>query len=146
VGAADLRAWTVSAGDLRATVATRSDAAVAGAELVPIAGMNASYLRLVDADGWAAAGALRPELVAARLGGGAIRVAVPAQSVLVAWRVGDPAIDTVMAVGVRELFEQQPGPVSPKIHTWDAGRWTPFGEAVPKEPVAAPVPSPPAPR
>lgn len=128
----DLAAWGADAAGLRATLAEPAAERVRAAELAPIEGMSTSYLRLVDGDGWAAAGLLRPELVAERLGGGPVRVALPAESVLVAWKVQGDEVDKVMAVGVRELYEGTPGAVSPKIVTWDAGKWIPFGEARPR--------------
>jgi hypothetical protein len=131
---ADLFSWGVDAAGLRSAVVAQAEAKVRAAEQVPIGGMEGSYLRLVDPDGWAAAGILRPDVLAERLGGVPIRVAVPAESVLVAWKVQGEEVDKVMAVGVRELYEQTPGPVSPKIHTWENGRWTPYGEARPVEP------------
>jgi hypothetical protein len=36
-----------------------------------------------------------------------------------------------MAVGVRELYDEQDGSVSPYIFAWDGKKWTPFGEAKP---------------
>ena len=43
-------------------------AKVAAASWVPVEGTTDRYLRLVDGDGWAAAGLLVPDAVAARLG------------------------------------------------------------------------------
>jgi hypothetical protein len=136
----DLQAWGVDEPALKAAATAGAEAKIRAAELVPIGGTKASYLRLVDGDGWAAAALLRPDIVAERLGGGPIRVAVPADSVVVAWKVQGDDIDRIMAVGVRELYDQTKGPVSPKIETWDGAKWEPFGEAHPTAPPAPPAP------
>jgi hypothetical protein len=130
----DLATWGVDEPGLRAAVTPLAEAHLSAAELVPIGGTAASYLRLVDGDGWAAAGLLRPDLLVQKLGGGPIRVAVPAESVLVAWKAQGEDVDRIMAVGVRELFDTTKNPVSPKVETWDGLKWEPFGEARPTEP------------
>ncbi|MEQ1566599.1 MAG: hypothetical protein ABMA64_13235 [Myxococcota bacterium] len=130
----DLGAWAADAPALRERVASAAGEWVARAELVPIAGTPHQYLRLVDGDGWTAAGLLRPELAAERLGGGPIRMAYPAETVWIAWRAGDDELDRIMAIGVRELYDATAGSVSPRIVTWDPSApapWKPFGQAVP---------------
>ena len=94
--------------------------------------MTASYLKLVDGDGWAAAGALRPDLLAEKVGGLPLRMAMPAEGVLLAWKGGEAEVDRVMAVGVKEMYDQLPGAVSPRIVTWDGAKLAPYGQAVPK--------------
>lgn len=135
VGESDLRAWRTNVAALEAQVAAHAGPKLQAAELVPIEGMNTTYLRLVDGDGWAAAGLLHPELLAERLGGLPIRVAVPNDTVLVAWKAQGKDVDQVMAVGVRELYDQQSGGVSPQIRQWDGESWLPFGQALPVGPV-----------
>jgi hypothetical protein len=138
----DLERWGIGLPAARASLAEAARTHVESAPLVPIEGMAAKYLRLADGDGWAAAGLLRPDLLAERLGGLPLRVAIPSQGVMVAWRAQGPEVDKVMAVGVRELFEQQPQPVTPKVYQWDGARWAPFGEAVPDGGGAKPAPAP----
>jgi hypothetical protein len=133
VTASDAASWKTDAKALRALLQEQAPAHAQAAEMVPVQGMNASYLRLVDGDGWAAALALRPELLAERLGGLPVRVAMPAEGVLVAWKVGAPELDQVMAVGVREMYEQMSGAVSPRVVTWDGKKYTPFGQAIPRK-------------
>jgi hypothetical protein len=127
----DAAKWSLPPDALARAVARRAPEHLRDAEMVQVEGMEARYLRLVDGDGWAAAGLLRPGGLSERLGGLPIRVAVPADSVLLAWRAGDADLDRVMAIGVRELYDATPGPVTPKVFTWDGDRWTPFGEAAP---------------
>ncbi len=132
--ASDLAAWQVPITDLHTSVGRHAAEHVARAELVPIEGTEASWLRLLDGDGWAAAGLFRPDLVADRLGGLPVRVAVPVEGALVAWRAQGEEIDRIMAVGVREIFEKGPAEVSPRIWSWDGKMWLPYGEAVPAKP------------
>lgn len=122
---------------LRAQVA--AGASVSGAESVAISGMTSSYLRLTGAERVSAV-ALRPDLLAERLGGLPIRVALPSDGLLVAWRVGPADLDRVMAIGVAELYAQLPSKLSSKIVTWDGLRWTSFGAAVPSTPPGEPPP------
>jgi hypothetical protein len=145
VTTADLSAWSTDTAVLR-TLVTEAAAKRLGAlqEMVPIVGMkDARYLRLRDGDGWAAAGVLLPQTLEA-LVGRPLRIAVPSEGVLVAWKGGNPAIDQVMAVGTREIFDAAEEPsVSPMAHGWEEGRFKPFGEAKPQsdEPEPA-VPTP----
>lgn len=134
----DLAGWGVDLPSLHAAVADASKVSIGAAELVGVEGMDARYLRLVDGDGWAAVGFLHPEGVAQKLGGVPIRVAVPAEGVLVAWRPDGLDLDRVMSVGVRELFDAQPGGVTPVVMQWDGRAWLPFGQATPKVPEAPP--------
>jgi hypothetical protein len=132
VTATDATRWGTTAHELVRVLSDAAGAKLATAELLPVDGLDARYLRLVDGDGWAAAGALRPELLAQRLGGLPVHVAMPADSVLIAWRAGDAELERVMAVGVREWFDQTAGRVSPKVHEWDGLEWRPYGEAQPR--------------
>jgi hypothetical protein len=129
----DLRRWGLATGDLRTTLIPEALRRIETAERIAIEGTSASYLRLVDGDGWAAAAVLAPGAIAARLGAesGSVRVAFPAETVFVAWRSGDADLDRIMAVGVRELYDAQPASVSPGVFTWDGRVFTSFGEAVP---------------
>lgn len=133
--ASDLRTWSTDPITVLHQVAEQAPAALQRAELVPIEGTGERYLRLVDPD-WAVAGFLRPDLLTARLGGGAIRVAVPEDRVLLAWKVTDPAgaseLDRMMAVGVHEWWSRGASPVSPRVFTWSGTEWTTFGQAVPR--------------
>lgn len=132
---ADLAAWSVSRAELRATMEARAAATVAGPPpQVPIQGLAASYLQDADADGWSAAWLLRPEALSRALGVPPLLAAAPSDGVVVAWRPDGGPVDRVMAVGVREMFDQQRGGVSPVIHLWDGSRWSRFGQAIPPPP------------
>ena len=134
---ADLVAWGATVEQVRDAVERRAQRVVAGARLVAVDGLPHRYLQIADGDGWAAAGVLLPGALAERLGGGPVRVAVPAQGVLVAYRAAGVDLDRVMAVGVREIYAEQPQAVSPTVHEWTGEAWRTFGEAVPKEPPQA---------
>lgn len=127
----DLEAWRVTVAELRSVVARRAVAEVGRAESVPVVGTPHRYLRATDEQGWAAAAVLAPQAVVERLGG-AFRLAVPAQGLVVAYRLDGADLDRIMAVGVRELYESQPRSITPSLFTWESGGWRGFGEAVPR--------------
>lgn len=135
---ADLKAWSTTTADLGAAVAgSAAKVLTERVEKVPVDGSEATYLRLRDGDGWAASGVLAPHVLAKRLGVPYL-AAIPAEGVFVAWKHGTPELDHIMAVGVREMHDEQDGGVSPYIYAWDGAKWTPFGEAKPS--VATPEP------
>jgi hypothetical protein len=134
VTTADLQRWSTDLPQLRAALSAEARAKVAAASLVPVEGALQTYLRLVDGDGWAAAGLLVPDAVATRLGGAPVRISVPAEGILLAWKPAGPDLDRILAVGARELYDTQQGSVSPAIFTWDGRTWAPFGEAIPTSP------------
>lgn len=131
VDAADLPKWDVTTGALRAHVTAAAEAQLEAAEWVPVAEMEARYLRHVDGDGWAVSGLLAPHALATRLGAESLRAAIPAQGVLLAWAPGSTDLEKVMAVGAREVFDGQSDRITPKVYQWDGTAWLPFGEAVP---------------
>jgi len=133
VDASDLARWQETTASLRAHVVARSAEQVNEAPLVGVRGLAARYVQHASGEGWAVAGLLAPEALAARAGGRPVRAALPGQDVLVAWAAGTPELDKVMAVGVRELFDKRPRPLTPRVFQWDGGAWLPFGEAVPAE-------------
>lgn len=134
VTAADLSAWKTDLDGLRAAVVGPAQQALSGIEQKPVEGMEGTFLQLRDGDGWAVALVLHSELVRARLGGGAVRIGVPAEGMALAWAPATPELDHVMAVGVREIYEAQPGGVTPVVLTWDGTRFAPLMEARPKAP------------
>lgn len=130
VHTADLGRWNVTVEQLRQEMGHRAMSHLSEAEWRPVEGTSERYLQLIDGDGWSAAGVLVPSALVAKLGHASIRVAVPAQGVLVAYPAGSAELDRIMAVGVRELFDQQRQAVSPMVFAWDAGVWRAFGQAV----------------
>jgi hypothetical protein len=139
VTTADLTRWKLTIDGLRTDVAAAAAKEVALlAQVKPVVDLPATYLEIVDGEGWAAAGLLAPDALAARLGGPPIAVAVPAETVLLAWKPGDDKIDLAMAVGVHELFTGQADPVTEVIHAWDGAKWSAYAVATPH--VAAPGP------
>ena len=128
----DVAALRGGADGLRSRVDVEAAAVVGRAAWVRVGGMAHRYLSLTTPDGWAVAGLLRPDVLSKRLGGVPIRVAMPAQGLLVAWKPSCFELDRVMAVGVRELYEEQPRRLSPKVFQWDGTSWSAFGQAVPR--------------
>lgn len=130
----DLARWQATSEELRAAVTERSLARLESLETVAIEGMNATYRRLADGDGWAAAAVLHPAEVAGRLGAETVLFAAPTDQVVLAWAGGDPDTDKVIAVGVRELYDGEQGlSVTPVVQAWSDGSWRAFGEAKPAD-------------
>ncbi len=130
---ADLAKWKWDLPELRRRVteaARQHDTSLPNPAAVP--GLDgATYWIASGGDGWATAALLDPVALAERLGGGPFLVAVPLETVLIAWKPGNADLDRVIAVGVREMYDGQEGPVSAVIHLWDGERFTAFGEAKP---------------
>jgi len=128
VTASDLAAWDLTMEQAVAAVRAAAAPRLGELETVAIEGMQASYVRLVDGEGWAAALALHPEQVADALGPDA-RIAFPAGTVAVAWAAAAPEVDKAMAVGVVELADEQPGAVSHTVFRWSGEELVPYAEA-----------------
>lgn len=142
----DLTKWGVDVEALRRTVTDRAKAALASQPTkTPVPGTDKSYWVSAEGDGWASAGILLPMVLADKLGG-PFYVAVPTDKVLLAWRPGDPDLDTIVAVGVKEMYTAAEWPVTPVVHQWTGTGWIAFVEAVakPVEPGGEPtlVPKP----
>lgn len=139
VTTADLASWGVDAAELRREVTTRARAALAAnpPALTPIEGTGKSYWLAASGDGWAAAGILAPEVVVALVGGSFLAVA-PVDGAVMYWRPGDRDLDTIVAVGAKEMYERADWPVSPVVYQWTGQTWAPFVEAMPSEEPALP--------
>lgn len=128
----DLTKWGVDLPALRTTVAARAKAALANQPAkTAVPGTDKSYWVSAEGDGWAAAGVLLPEVLADKLGG-PFYVAVPTDKVLLAWRPGDSELDTIVAVGAKEMYDAAEWPVTAVVHQWTGTGWVAFVEAVPK--------------
>ena len=139
----DLEREGLTTAALRERIVRRGEPVLGSLEQVGVDGMAHQYWQIRDGDGWGVWGALKPAALARAMGSkGGIHVAIPSQGVLLAWPVGSPELDHVMAVGVREMYDQQADPVSAVVHTWDGSAWTILGEAKPAELVAPASPSP----
>lgn len=127
VGANDLLRWDVSRDEFLETMRGRAGEALAVSPQSPEPGL--SYW-VGSGERWEMAGLLRPDaLVRGTVESGAIRVAVPLETTLIAWRPGSEERDQILAVGAAEMSRTQEGSVSPLVLAWD-GRWTVFGQAV----------------
>lgn len=80
-------------------------------------------------DGYDMAAFLHPEQLAAALGTPAPIVAVPGEGFLMAWAPGDEELDTVMAVGIKQMHSRAARPVSDKLYRYQEGEWVVWGEA-----------------
>ncbi len=136
---ADLTAWGSTVEALREHVTNTSRDRAMRPETLPIDGMNRSYARWVDGEGWAVAPLLWAQEIGKQLGPDA-RFAVPAGTVALAWAAGDGDVDKALAVGVVELAEEQPGEVSRVVFRLDGERLVPFAEATPSAPAPSEAP------
>ena len=127
---AELAAWSTTVKALRDHVTEVSRTRALKPEMLPIDGMEASYHRWVDGEGWAVAPLLWAPEVGKLLGPDA-RFAIPAGTVALAWSAGDGDVDKALAVGVVELAEEQPGEVSRVVFRLDGDTLVPFAEATP---------------
>jgi hypothetical protein len=71
------------------------------------------YWLATHSDGGAESILFRPELLS--IVGARPAVAVPERGVLVVWNRGDAELDRIMAVGVRQMYENSDQPVSSKV-------------------------------
>lgn len=99
-------------------------------ERVEVEGMEADYRRVRDVRGRAVLAVLAPEVLAEDVGL-PLAMAIPSTGVVLAWKGGNPELDKVMAVGVKELHDQAKDRVSAEVWAWDGERWFPFAEATP---------------
>jgi hypothetical protein len=90
--------------------------------------MDRRYWLAADGSGWAAAALVCPTALRELLGGAEVRLAAPNYDVVVAWAAGDYDFDLVMAVGVRDMYEQQPLPMSPTVLSWTGARWAAWAD------------------
>lgn len=139
----DLGSWQV---DLAALEAVALEAAVAGVtptrpQPVQVEGDTREYLLSAEGDGLDQAGLFDPVALQARFGGGDFAVGIPARGVLIAFPRGDRELETIVAVGIRRLWETVDEPITPKIYTWSGEAWVVWGQATPGG-GEAPAPSP----
>jgi len=129
----DLIRWKETPESLKAEMVRRS-APFATSQLhtTSVSNMSAQYTFASNADGWGAAVLLHPDAVVAQSGGLLTLFAAPSYGVVLVWKGGNPELDKVMAVGVKEIYEQRSGSVSAVIHRWTGDEWRPYGEAVPR--------------
>lgn len=100
--------------------------------LVPITNTSYTYWLSTGPRGQGAQALYYPAQLMAALSTTQLTVATPNQHIVVAWAGGDATLDRMMLVGVREMYDNQPNPVSPKALRWIDGKWVEFGAAVPR--------------
>jgi hypothetical protein len=130
---ADLVAWEVElaaleAGALQAVSAGLSDERP---QPVRIEGDSRSYLLSAEGDGLDQAGLFHPGALQARFEGQPFAVGIPARGVLIAFPLGDRELETIVAVGIRRLWESVEEPISPAVYSWDGQGWMVWGQATP---------------
>jgi hypothetical protein len=144
----DLGSWQV---DLAVVEAQALAAVVAGVsdtrpQSVQVEGDTRSYLLSAEGDGLDQAGLFAPAALQARFDGQPFAVGIPARGVLIAFPLGDRELETIVAVGVRRLWETVEEPITPKIYTWSGEGWGVWGQATPGgagKPASDPLARPP---
>jgi len=129
----DLSTWQV---DLAAVEASAMVGVAAGLDpqrpqVVQVEGDARSYLLSAEGDGLDQAGLFEPSTLQARFVGQAFAVGVPARGVLIAFPLGDRELETIVAVGIRRLWETVEEPITPKVYTWNSEAWVVWGQASP---------------
>jgi hypothetical protein len=133
VTTADATRWGTDVAGLRAWAAERALQVLATQpDRMQVTDSTQSYWVAAEGDGWSAAVLLQPVALAEKIGSPAIHVAAPMDGVVLAWPGGDAALDTIVAVGVREMYDQGKQPISPVIFEWTGTRWREFAEAKPR--------------
>ncbi len=131
---ADLDAWQA---DL-AVVETSALAGVAAGlsperpQVVQVEGDSRSYLLSAEGDGLDQAALFEPAALQARFDGQPFAVGVPARGVLIAFPLGDRELETIVAVGIRRLWESVEDPITPAAYTWNGASWVVWGQAKPE--------------
>ena len=97
---------------------------------IEITGMSEQYWVETNQDGWSGATLFRPDVFSQIIGEGTVLAAVPAHGIVLYWRGGQPEVDKIVAVGVREIYASRQGAVSPVVFRWTGEDWVPFSEAV----------------
>ncbi|MEO0606429.1 MAG: hypothetical protein AAF211_33690 [Myxococcota bacterium] len=127
--------WGVTAEILQSRIESNCVESVKRAVVRTVQGGTSRYLALTDGDGWAVMGLLCPKALAARLRtlspATSFKAALPTEHVLLAWSDGNPELDRILAVGVREIHQTEPDPLTPQVLSFDGERWHPYGRAVP---------------
>jgi len=122
---ADLPAWQTSRAGLRR--AAKEGLTENPLERVAVAG-GGTYWQ-AQAAGREGALLLHPEWLATVADD--LLVGVPARGVVVLWEPGDADTDKILAVGVRQMYDELDHPVSPVVMRWRGGEWSVWGQAKP---------------
>ena len=128
-----LEKWGARTSDLEDLVRLQTVGQVAGGRYAPLSvdGVKDSeYWHSNRKDGLDALALLHPKEAEAFVGG-PVLVAVPEAGMCILWRRGNGDLNMVLSVGVKEMYEKSPHPVSPLVYTWEDEQWVVWGEAMP---------------
>lgn len=126
----DLAEWGTTYSDVRQSLEGEIQSpADFGLERKKVADMASYYWLLSHGDGNVAQAMMAPSQLSRVLGEKPFLASVPAEGVLFLWEQGSPVLDHVMAVAVREVFDDAERPVSPVILAWDGTQWFKYGRA-----------------
>ena len=130
---ADLEAWgaDLAVVEQRAVAATKVGLTQQRPQRVPVDGDPRTYLLSAEGDGLDQAALFAPAALDERCGQHGCAVGIPARGVLVAFPMGDRELETIVAVGIRRLWESLDDPITPVAYRWDGQAWVVWGEAKP---------------
>ena len=94
-----------------------------------IEGTDLVYFSRSNKDGWDPVALLHPQFLK-QLVSGEVLVAVPTAGMFVCWKNGNAERNKIMAVGIREQYQQSSHPVSPYVFQWKNNQWQVWGSAV----------------
>lgn len=134
VAESDLARWKVERDAFLAEQRARATEAARTVPLVPraVEGVTGQYFEVAAAERWQAAALAAPDVMRERLQAETLLVAAPTGGVVLVWVPGDPALDKVIAIGVREMYDRETDGVTPVVQQRLPGRWVAFAEAKPK--------------
>lgn len=125
VTTADLAAWDMDPSELR----THAAAALTENPLKEIAiEGGGQYWQSAAPTGREATVLLHPEWLA--VAGPSPVVGLPSRGVVVVWQPGDAELDTMVGVGIAQMHEQLPHPITPVAVRLQEGAWSRWGQAV----------------
>ena len=129
----DLSAWQVQlpAVEERALAGVRGGLTAERPQSVQVEGDVRTYLLSAEGDGLDQAALFDPAALQERFAGGAFAVGIPARGVLIALPLGDRELETIVAVGVRRLWEAVEDPITPALYSWNGDAWVVWGQATP---------------
>ena len=126
-----LRNWNVSYDGLKSSVFDQGREHIKQQlKPVEVEGVNKRYWVATNDSGWASAVLFSPDVFYGTMQSSSVLAAVPAHGIVLMWPAGDPELDKIVAVGVREIYSTRAGAVSPVIYRWTGAAWVPFVEAV----------------
>ena len=127
----DIKKWKIGVEQIHAKAKQKAFSQVQDSRFrfEKISNMSSGYWISDKKDGWDAAALLHPKRLRQLLGRKAL-VAIPQAGTFIFWEAGNPMLNKIMAVGIREIYDNSNHPVSSSIYHHKDGKWIVWGEAV----------------